>query len=333
MPPLSPPQAHTRSIIAGVLLLLVVLCASVLYLRPSFIRDVLPGSSSKELSTHGALYLTLQAGGLRVPYTLDPDAGTLSIGTTAGSDGLLESTLSPDGNTRVYLCKEGNGPVQICMSQQAVRNHIQLTQSAHESKRGLRWSRDNAHILFTARISKSSEDKPYNPDDWGVFMVGLQDGKEHFIATGTSPFFSPDSRTVYYLRANGMHGTVLQSGETALVWPLEGGEAHRFMALAVSPSGSHIAWTNALADGWKGNLSLFEVKSWHPFSMAQKARITLPAMQVVFSPDSGSLAFNTAPDPASGEAPAIYVLKLDGEPERIFNLQAYDRETVISDWR
>lgn len=280
---------------------------------------------------HGRLTVTMTAAGLVAPYVFDFDKGKLTHQSKTSGLFLLQATMASSTGDVAYRCTSAAGVPQVCIYRSKTGSHEVVSRNEFPLKRYLAWSPDEKSILYVASLASTTPPTSPDPNEWGVFLAHADGSAERQVATGSIAFFSPDGSFVYALEKDGLHEHGLASSTDRVAWPVTGGSANRFMTLAVSPDGTKLAWSNPYGGpGRQGNLALFTVVSWRPFTLRYDAAVPLRIWQMQFSPDSGALALSA--DSSDGQ-PGLYVYALGSEPKKVLDLQAYEKKTFISEWR
>lgn len=327
----APKQVHYFSKVAIALAVVVAISALASpTVRSWFLENLSKSGILSLIKPSQTLFISLEENGSAYPYQFNFKEKTLTRTPDANGEGLLKASHSPDGRLVAYQCfiEEVQG---VCVFDTKENVHIIVSKNSYTSKRDIRFAQNGKKIVYTARVaSLATPANEFDPNLWGVFVAKVDGTGEERVATGTTPFFSPDGFSVFSLQTDGLHEMKLAEKKDLLVWPMEGRKANRFMTVRPSPNGKKLLWTSPLARvGEVGSLSLFEVISWRPFSMKFTDAISASALQAVFSPDSSAIVFNTRTD-ESGE---LYRYALEGEPEKILDLSAYGPGTYITDWK
>ncbi|OGG55299.1 hypothetical protein A3D62_01600 [Candidatus Kaiserbacteria bacterium RIFCSPHIGHO2_02_FULL_49_11] len=277
----------------------------------------------------GTLFLTLRPADKSEPsniYTYDIATKTLKKESRLPSGSNITSTLSPDSSLFAFARHEAEGVMQIYIADEAKQTLERITNSAHRYKREPRWSPDGKSIVY---VAQSQDADPHTPEGWLIYLTGLK-GVEDFIDRGYSPVFSPTGEELLYLKNNGLYLYSLAERKTRLVYAAaEGQEIHSHMKLALSHSGSMLAWSDHHANKEEGLLTIFDVQ-WSPFELRTKKVLNQFAVYTAFSPDDKYLAIDV-----STLNPYIDLLNLENfEAQKILDLSGYTPDYLwLTDWR
>lgn len=278
----------------------------------------------------GQVRLTMTAAGLTAPYVFDIGAGRLTREGRVAGDFLMLAVTAPKTGDIAYRCANSDGSPAVCVLSAETDTGQIISRNTLPLKRHLTWSPDEQSVMYAVYASSSTPPQSPDPNEWAVFLARADGSFERRVATGSIAFFSPDGGSVYALQRDGLHKHDLASGEDTAAWPVLGGFASRFTTLVLSRDGKKLAWSNPYADDGAGSVFFYDITSWHPLTLRPAGALAMRVWQLQFSPQGSALALSA--DDAHGQ-PALYAYVLGGEPRKLFDLSAYDRATVLSEWR
>lgn len=281
---------------------------------------------------HGQLSLTMTAAGLVAPYAFDFDQARLIHARRVDGEFFLQGVVASTTGNVAYRCTDkASGQQAICVYVPASRKHVVISRNAFAMKRYLQWSPDASSVLYAAFVASSTPEQSYDPNEWALFLAKADGSGTRQVAMGSVGFFAPDGRSVVSLGRAGLYQTWLaSSSKPALVWPVQGGLANRYMMVVVSGDGTKLAWSNPYSGGAKGKLSLFDIVSWEPFTLSYKTDLSMRVWQLQFSPDGQTLALSAD---ASDGRPGLFIYSPGKAPRKVLDLQAYERKTYLTQWR
>lgn len=189
----------------------------------------------------------------------------------------------------------------------------QITKSDTLRKREAKWAPSGNEIVFIAQDNVDSNG--FIPDDWSIYTTDL-DGNETFITEGTHPLYSPDGKKLIVLKNDGLYLFDIESKGGEKIWNVAGDMAFANMQFDISWENNLLAWS--APD--KGEVVLFKINSWEPFSAQIIKKLDIHAFWPVFSLEGNYLVMEEVDWPENSE----------GEPINP-RLVIYDMETFERD--
>ncbi|MBL7045923.1 MAG: PD40 domain-containing protein [Parcubacteria group bacterium] len=212
------------------------------------------------------------------------------------------------------------------------RNRKQITNS-NSDKRNPVLSPDGSTIAFQSTLNgERNRDalESARVERFAIFTTDLE-GNERFIAQGVQPHFSPDGKSILFLKNKGLYLFNLESRRIERVWDMNEGLTYMGMKLDLSDDRKLLAWSSANAN----DLLVLSIDSWSPFSAIIKSRYEVTGFWPKFSPDGKYLAFQEVSDVEEINNQHLVVFKLsDGSKRTVLELDDYYQEPLwVNDWK
>lgn len=257
----------------------------------------------------------------------------------------LTAALSADYGHVAYMSRQTNEQAyQLYVMNTATQTLTQVTNDANNIKREPAWSRSGAYLAYAVQPAGLQGAELSYPDNWQTFVVD-REGKTLGVVGGLHPFFSPDDKTLFVVRANGIYAFPMEQFSVgdgmpaaldgALVVPtITDSElpASRSTKVVVSPDQAKLAWLVPK----EGFVRVFSVKEWSPLTLAKDDDIQAIAYNAAFSPDSKFLALQQA-QMVGGELTnaKIAIYKLSNlRTTDVLDLRSYNPSFVwLGGWR
>jgi hypothetical protein len=157
-----------------------------------------------------------------------------------------------------------------------------------KGERNLEWSAA-ANSLAINRMK--GEDGSYGNmllvDNWKVEIWNAETRLiDQVILDAWKPQWSPDGKTLIYLKSDGLYARVLETGAEKKLESIPEGTVVTTMAmLGISPDGTRLIWTTPKA----GVIRIFALSNWEDVSIEEIGRIETPNTEYywpIFSPES-----------------------------------------------
>lgn len=180
------------------------------------------------------------------------------------------------------------------------------------------------------------DDSPVlDPSNWSIYLGSVEGGDPQLIAHGTYAHFSPDGVRILYTGREGfrIYDTALKTD--TLVVPVHGGIATIHFRSDVSGDGKSFAMTNAP----RGEVVVWDIASWNPFTLVNEQAFALHAFWPVLSFNGRQLAVQQVDwhenDPlrAPDNARLTIIDRVTERIEDVADLAAFDQESLfVSEW-
>ncbi len=264
----------------------------------------------------------------------------------ANNQNNLTGAFSADGTQVAYMSRQTNDQAyQLYVMNTATKALTQVTNDANRIKREPVWSRSGAYIAYVVQPAGLQGADLSNPDRWQTFLVDRV-GKTLGVVGGLHPFFSPDDKTLFVLRANGIYAFPVEqftANDAGVPDALDGTlvvptitnpdlPASRSAKVVVSPDHAKLAWLVPK----EHFVRVFTVENWSPLTLVKDADIHTIAYGGAFSPDNQFLALQQA-QLVGGELAnakiAVYKLS-DLRMNEVLDLSSYNPGFIwLGGWR
>jgi len=258
----------------------------------------------------------------------------------------LTGAFSADYRHLAYMSRQKNNtPYQLYVMNTATAELTQVTNDANTIKREPSWSRTGAYLAYAVQPAGLQGADLSNPDRWQTFLVDRA-GKTLGVVGGLHPFFSPDDKTLFVLRANGIYAFPVEqftANDAGVPDALDGTlvvptitspdlPASRSAKVVVSPDQAKLVWLVPKQE----LVRVFTVVEWSPLTLVKDADIQTIAYGAAFSPDNQFLALQQA-QLVSGELAnakiAVYKLS-DLRMNEVLDLSSYNPGFIwLGGWR
>jgi hypothetical protein len=154
-------------------------------------------------------------------------------------------------------------------------------------ERNLEWSAAAKSLAFNRmKGSEGSYGSMLLVNNWEVQIWNPETGEiDHTIADAWKPQWSPDGKSLVYLKPDGLYAMTLESGVEKKLESIPEGTVVTTMAmLGISPDGTKLVWTTPKA----GVIRIFALSNWADVSIEEVGRIETPETEYywpVFSPE------------------------------------------------
>jgi hypothetical protein len=323
---------HTWGI-AGVVLLVLILCAGGYFLYPS-IKNYF-GSTQKVLVTarpftpEGIIYLTLATkGGVTTGIYTFPIASSSPSKRLVIDNSVLYTSKLVGTSSSTFLVAGLSRTKNVLSSQIFdVRQGLKPTLFFSTDTKGKAFPSYSSPLKAVV-YSGSSNSSTANGDPNGNHIFTFIGGTEKDLGAGSYPSLLPDGKSALIERNNGLYLLNLTTGVAQNIWPSSKGVGAN-MTFAVSSGGDKIAWSSPN----DGKIYIMHVRSWQPFSGQLTSSVQATAMWPVFSPRGDNLAAEEF-DANTSANPRLTIFDLITPQKKVVqNLTAYDQtKTFITDW-
>ncbi|MBI5079646.1 PD40 domain-containing protein [Candidatus Wolfebacteria bacterium] len=327
----------TGSIIGCLLILYIVFFIVVLYranVNPVRENWKSTGSFSSSFHPAGKIYLTLQSGklfrGNLGIYEFDLNSKQNKEFLVGKYDNFTLD-FSSDGVKKVFVSNSPGGDIDnLFVNEGENSKSKQITFSSTTRKYYPLFSPDGNQIVF---ILSAKAYLPF-PDDKRVYITDMN-GNERFIISGTNPLFSPNGEDLLVLKNDGLYLVNINNKQSSRVIISPSGKVYPSMKLSLSKNYQMLAWSDAR----NGEVTVFKITNWKPFSYSIYKKIPIKAFGLTFSPDNRYLALHEAKlnnrknVPPSQSRLVIYDLETM-EWQEVADLSDYNQTQMwITDWQ
>lgn len=223
-------------------------------------------------------------------YEADVTTGSLEQKKYVGSEVEYNIQHIPQKNALTLASYDGASTASIIYQ---VGNDTQVVDFPARYKRNPKISPDGKKIAFAATVADYVDSDGFDPQKWNIVVYDIASEDFDIVANGMMPMWGPESRYLLFFNENGVNLFDETKSSIKSVIGING-EYGGQIKVNVSNSGWRLAWTTPST----GELILYDISSYDPFSAVISKRVSVSSdtdlYWPVFSPGDRYIAVQAA---------------------------------------